>query len=477
MEIRYDFCVFCQKRKSEALKDPRNCNLADHGDLIYDNLYELLTSYKKENMLTHYVHLNVLDEWATAFKKNGAKWHKSCRLKFSISKLNRRNTKNRQSDQQGERSISGFYCHTDNSKDMQTTSKTESLNKILDTVRLLDDEKINRTLFADGSPNQVSYHLRCLSSFYKEASNKQFSSPGLVEVVSFIEEWIQNNDQSKVLYLKDLYNIYTKKVKSYRRNDFMNKNRFKDVISDTFPSLKCEKRGRDVMFYKTADKNQSKLLIMDQLVETIRDNIHNSDNKKKTISQRECVPHLLLIFVIKVLYGVNVQMDDVKYQAALTIAQMFVFNSVKKYRYGNRVRHSHSTPLTDFIATYIYAHTGKKNVIEDLKKLGISIGYQKVLQIYTEKGNDVIDYYNESGIICPPHLPKHQFVTCAVDNIDHNPSSNTSKGSFHGTGNSSFIFSFLFNCDLKTRKYYSNFCQRPFGLGNWTIGKSDFTND
>ena len=41
-------------------------------------------------------------------------------------------------------------------------------------------------------------------------------------------------------------------------------------------------------------------------------------------------------------------------------------------------------------------------------------------------------------VVCPPTLRLNVFTTAALDNIDHNPSSTTLEGSFHGTGISLF---------------------------------------
>jgi hypothetical protein len=66
--------------------------------------------------------------------------------------------------------------------------------------------------------------------------------------------------------------------------------------------------------------------------------------------------------------------------------------------------------------------------------LGLSVSYDRVLAISTALGNHATDRYHEEGLVCPPQLRSHIFTTSAVDNIDHNPSSNTSQGSLHGTG-------------------------------------------
>ena len=41
--------------------------------------------------------------------------------------------------------------------------------------------------------------------------------------------------------------------------------------------------------------------------------------------------------------------------------------------------------------------------------------------------------YLQEGIVCPLKLVPGLFTTSAIDNIDHNPSSTTERGSFHGT--------------------------------------------
>ena len=53
-------------------------------------------------------------------------------------------------------------------------------------------------------------------------------------------------------------------------------------------------------------------------------------------------------------------------------------------------------------------------------------------------GNQVCEQFHTDHVVCPPRLRGSVFTTSAVDNIDYNPSSTTSKESFHGTGISLF---------------------------------------
>lgn len=81
-----------------------------------------------------------------------------------------------------------------------------------------------------------------------------------------------------------------------------------------------------------------------------------------------------------------------------------------------------------------HAETRKRTIVDELYNLGLSISYDRVLEISTEMGNKVSTHYESEGVVCPPKLKKKVFTTATVDNIDHNPSSSTAQGAFHGTG-------------------------------------------
>ena len=86
----------------------------------------------------------------------------------------------------------------------------------------------------------------------------------------------------------------------------------------------------------------------------------------------------------------------------------------------------------------IYAKTRKKQLIDILFQYGLCISYNRVLGISTQLREAAVERFVSEGVLCPPKLRQGVFTTAAVDNIDHNPSSTTSKSSFHGTGISIF---------------------------------------
>ena len=73
-----------------------------------------------------------------------------------------------------------------------------------------------------------------------------------------------------------------------------------------------------------------------------------------------------------------------------------------------------------------------------LHENGLSISYDRVLEISAQLGEAVVAQYVEDGVICPPVLRKQLFTTAAVDNIYHNPTATTAQTSFHGTSVSIF---------------------------------------
>uniref|UniRef100_A0A1X7UZV2 Uncharacterized protein n=2 Tax=Amphimedon queenslandica TaxID=400682 RepID=A0A1X7UZV2_AMPQE len=72
------------------------------------------------------------------------------------------------------------------------------------------------------------------------------------------------------------------------------------------------------------------------------------------------------------------------------------------------------------------------------QQLGLSVSYDRVLQVNNELADSVCQDFNLKGVVCPSQLRKGVFTIAALDNKDHNPSSTTAKGSFHGTGISLF---------------------------------------
>ena len=100
------------------------------------------------------------------------------------------------------------------------------------------------------------------------------------------------------------------------------------------------------------------------------------------------------------------------------------------------VRHSSAleTPLPIYIGLMLHAQTRKRELVDKLFNLGLSISYDCVLHLSAEMGNRVCQHFHMEQVVCSPMLKGSVFTTAAVDNLDHNPSATTANDSFHGTG-------------------------------------------
>ena len=119
-------------------------------------------------------------------------------------------------------------------------------------------------------------------------------------------------------------------------------------------------------------------------------------------------------------------------QAALTISQLITFNSVKWKRRESTtfVRHavSQETPLPVYLGLMIHS-----SLVDTLSSMGLSISYNRVDEIQTTLKKKICYKYQTDQLVRPPTLVDNSLTTAAIDNVDHNATSNTTSDHFHGT--------------------------------------------
>lgn len=135
--------------------------------------------------------------------------------------------------------------------------------------------------------------------------------------------------------------------------------------------------------------------------------------------------------------NITTQTDEVS-QAALSTAQLLQYNSHRTAKSGKYHHKTREPPLPVYVGVTVHSRTRKRDLIDTLFELGLSISYRRVMEISTSLGNRVCEQYIRDQTVCPPNLREALFTTAAVDNIDHNLSSTTATDSFHGTGISLF---------------------------------------
>ena len=235
--------------------------------------------------------------------------------------------------------------------------------------------------------------------------------------------------------------------------------KLKDKILGYFQDMEAHKQGRDVVLIFNEDVGSTlkkacehdiddDALSLARAANIVRRDMLKMNNQFNGSFENNCqeksVPASLLALVAMVLNGPNIkaQSDSATPQPVLTISQLLMINSsVRRHKelismpYHRKER---ETPLPVYLGVMTHTKTRKRQLVDNLYELGLSISYDRVLEISTEVGNKICHYYMMEKAICPPKLKHGLFTTVAVDNIDHNSSSTTAHDSFHGTGISLF---------------------------------------
>ena len=125
----------------------------------------------------------------------------------------------------------------------------------------------------------------------------------------------------------------------------------------------------------------------------------------------------------------------------LSLPVLMLSRQVKRPRQNvTATKHSkeRERPIPVYVGMTIHAQTRKKELVDCMHTLGLSISYLRVLEISCELARKACERFKENKIVCPMKLRHDLFTTTAIDNIDHHPNSTTSKDSFHGTAISLF---------------------------------------
>lgn len=364
------------------------------------------------------------------------------------------------------------------------------------------------------------YHASCLTALYNRARNIRSSQEeevtdtshvsleaiALAELVMYIEE----APRPIVFQLSDLAKMYSSLLEQLGTlvPGRVNSTRLKDRLLAQIPELCAYTEGKEVklvfssdigaalQFAQTHDYDTEAMHLAKAAILVRKELLAKKqcfNGTFDTDGQRSAVPDLLLALVNMILEGPIVknknEQDSTGMKAGEMISQLLIFNAVKRQRDpqsdATATRHdvNREPPLPVYLGLLVHAETRKKTLVDKLYRLGLSISYDRVMQISADLGNSVCAQFEEEGVVCPSKLKKSLFTTGSVDNIDHNPSSRTAKDSFHGTAISltqhpTIDFAgidrnrVLINADVPKRKTVSNLPDSYSGIQPYTEQES-----
>ena len=118
----------------------------------------------------------------------------------------------------------------------------------------------------------------------------------------------------------------------------------------------------------------------------------------------DAVPSSLLQFICMIEHGADIksQLQHGASKSDLAMAQLLQYNCFAKYKAGSHV-HRHSkdreTPFVVYMGMSVFAKTRKRQLIDMLHDNGLSITYDRVLEISAQLGEAVVAQYVDDGVV------------------------------------------------------------------------------
>lgn len=141
--------------------------------------------------------------------------------------------------------------------------------------------------------------------------------------------------------------------------------------------------------------------------------------------QTQSVPRTLLVLVAMIHEGPSIKSQsgfsgNVFSQATLSVAQQLQYNSsVRRGSESSGVRHNNAreTPLAIYVGATIHEKTRKRQLVDKMFKLGLSISYDCVMEISTGQGNRACKQYEQEKTVCPRNLRLGLNTKEVIDNL------------------------------------------------------------
>ena len=251
----------------------------------------------------------------------------------------------------------------------------------------------------------------------------------LSEIVAMIEDVLSSSEKSPVFVLKDLVQKYKDTLLQLgAARDLANKvhsTRLKKAILERVDCLSEKKKGKDVLltleehvghaiFEASKISSFDEGVILCKSAKIIRQHIFeheetfNGDvSKEKQIGSvpKELIHLINMILEDKPLRTTNI---DSFQPLAVKVSQTIRFNAVKTKRKSGEVRHStkNEPPLPAKIGLMIHSRTRKKSIVNELAADGLSVSYNRVLEIQDSIGRQLSEKYEKKNIVCPHSLQK-----------------------------------------------------------------------
>ncbi len=477
-------CVLCQEATDVQLVQPKETGY----ETLSENLIKLNELKELPFKMTFAIGSNG-PQLTDLLKKNQAIWHKVCYVKCNKTQINRIIERKTRSSLESpipmKRRLRTCIASAEGNNVLTSPSSTKMNDSDLPpcffcdkSIQLDDpkshtastfqfDENIRRMILdmqdaslmaklptGDFVAADIVYHKKCCTQLYtdhrsfmrKKSSNEsEICNPSKVAfsaVVSYIEN--SSEDSFKLADLTKRYEVKLREIVGDEEIGRQNSTRLKEALLEAIPDLEVNKSsGGLVISYKAGDTLMDSTnygsddFILRRAANIVRESMfkmkYQFDGSLKDEQYSQYPAELLSL--VQMILGHE---DETPSNATCSITQLMVFNSIKrskKIRKSDTLRHNidRETAVPLYVGLLVHNKTRKKELVDKMYDMGLSVSYDRIMQVESQISNAVIQQYENQGIVCPPILEKHLFTTGQLDNLDHDPRATLSKDSFHGT--------------------------------------------
>ena len=439
-------------------------SLQGNGQEVYGKFLKAVQGFQEINALPVKLELTADQLTVEGFVNNRAKWHKSCYLKFNLTKLQRaqksskgkkrcldspfEERKSKRHSSSSSLQAACIFCDSELGQlhNCSTMELDQELRQM--ATELQDTSLLSRISGGDLIAIEAKYHIHCLVAYknrYRSAQRACASESSntteenvlraraFAELISYIEGNVDNG--TYIFKLAELHNVYENRLHEFGLTKTVNKTRLKNQILDQFIGhCKEETDGRNILlvfkeglkklFKDTIDSRdfQSEALLILKLTKIIRREIiqwkkFSFNGQFPPNCQCDSIPPLLKSLVSMLINGQD--MCTSESQASITISQLIYFNAKSKCNAASTSRHvkDREPPLPIYLGLQVHTLTRSKNLINSLYAFGLSISYLRVMELEDQLASAVSVHYEKEGIVCPPNLRKGLFTAGALDNL------------------------------------------------------------
>lgn len=242
-----------------------------------------------------------------------------------------------------------------------------------------------------------------------------------------------------IFQLTEIHSLYVSRLKQLGVEKQVNKTKLKSSLLNYFPDVQEQYDGRFThLIFKEAMKGILKdvlkkrdfnddALTLAKAATIIRNDILDHENFKFTgsfpsLCQERSIPSSLKYILSMIIRGPNLKDQEKKdSQACLTIGQTIVYHTKKRTSpSATTSRHSleREPPLPIYIGLNVHTLTRSKKLIKQLYKMGISISYDRIMQIEDWIATSACERFEDERVVAPSCLSKGLFTVGALDNLD-----------------------------------------------------------